>query len=272
MKHKVLIIVSTVIVFLLTSVLATVWLLKIRYIEIGVVAESSYERETYDKVNSLIESKYKDNFFFAVSEDEINSLLIEDPYIKVKSVEKVFPDRIKISVERRKERFAISLNGGYYITDDEYHLLRKEADLEKVGDGIIKISVSNVTVEDESLIIGQKIAYGNDNLVGLTTSIFKGFSDGLNLVESVEVLGRQNWIWFKTKTGVVIEYSFAPSSPNASDEVIKSETQALVENAPNVETFYENLSESQKRSGYLLVGTNAQGKITIDYVAEKASA
>lgn len=272
MKHKILIIVSTVIVFVLTSVLAAIWLLKIRYIEVGVVAESSYEQETHDKVNSLIESKYNGYFFFAVSEEEITSMLTEDPYIKVLSVAKVFPDRIKISVERRKERFAISLNGGYYITDDEYHLLRKETDLEKVGDGVIKISVKDVEVKDESLIIGQKIGYGSDNLVGYTTSIFQGFSDGLNLIESVEVLGRQNWIWFKTKTGVIIEYSFAPSSPNASEEVIKRETTALVNKAPEVEIFYENLSESQKSGGYLLVGTNAKGQITIDYVAEKASA
>ena len=54
MKHKGIILISTVTVFILATVLSLVWLFKIRHVEISVVAEVSQEIETYEKVNAVI--------------------------------------------------------------------------------------------------------------------------------------------------------------------------------------------------------------------------
>ena len=59
MKHKGIILLSTVMVFVLATVVSFVWLFKIRHVEIDVVAEATSEIATYDKVNGLMENNYK---------------------------------------------------------------------------------------------------------------------------------------------------------------------------------------------------------------------
>ncbi len=269
MKHKSVILISTVILFVFATVLSFAWLLRIRYVETTAVAELSQEDETYSEVNGLLENLYMGKFYFSVRVDDIIEKLKENPYLNVKSVKKVFPDRIKVEIERRKERFAIIKDGEFYITDSEYYLLRKETDENKLNEGIIKITLINVDLKTESLVLGNKIGYANDNLVGCMTSIFNGFEDGLNLVDGVEVLGVQNWIRFSTKTGVCIEFSFAPSSPSLSAEQIKAENDLLVAKAGEVEEYYNGLTEYNQNVGYILVYTKATGEIKIEHVVEK---
>ena len=59
MKHKGIILISTILVFVLATILSFVWLLQIRHVEIYVVAEATEEIETYQKVNSVIEANYR---------------------------------------------------------------------------------------------------------------------------------------------------------------------------------------------------------------------
>lgn len=268
MKNKGIILLSTVMVFVLATAVSFVWLFKIRHVEIDVVAEATEEIATYDKVNGLIESTYKGKSFFKVKEDEVAEALSKDPYLSVNRVKKVFPDRIKIEVARRKERFAILYNGEYYVTDSEYYLLKKVSDGSQLGKGIIKITLTNVTINAETLVLGQKIGAENDVLVGRMTAVFAGFTDGLNLVQGVTVMGDQNWIRFNTKTGAVIEFSFVPSDPKLTDEGKEAQAKAIVAKAAEVEKAYHLLSEGQKRNGYLLVYTKASKEIAIEHVYE----
>ena len=268
MKHKGIILLSTVLVFVLATIVSVVWLFKIRHVEIEVVAETTQEIITYDKVNDLVEDTYKGKSYFRVKASQVETTLCQDPYIKVKSVKKVFPDRLKIQVEKRKERFAILYQQEYFVTDSEYHLLRKVSDGSQLEDDIIKITLTNINIDAETLVLGQKIGAENDVLVGRMTAIFAKFSDGLNLVKNVTVMGDQNWIRFNTKTGVVIEFSFAPSDPKASEEVKNAEAEKLVDEANEVEKAYHSLSEDKKRIGYLLVSTKADGKIAIEHTTE----
>ncbi|MBR2336843.1 MAG: FtsQ-type POTRA domain-containing protein [Clostridia bacterium] len=270
MKHKGIILISTVTVFILATVLSLVWLFKIRHVEISVVAEVSQEIETYEKVNAVIEANYKGKSFFSVSEDDVKAKLCQDPYLNVKSVKKVFPDRLQIEVSKRKERFAFSYNSEYYVTDSEYYLLKKVTSEDQLGEGIIKIFLEQITIDVETLVLGQKIGAENGALVGYMTEIFSRFSDGLNLIEGVTVMGAKNWIRFNTKTGVVIEFSFSPSNPTVSEGEQSAEATALVGKASEVESAYHGLSEYQKRNGYLLVYTKANGEIAIEHVTEHA--
>ena len=270
MKHKGIIILSTVMVFVLTTILSFVWLLKIRHVEISVVAEATEEIATYQDVSEVIDANYKGKSYFSVKEDEIFNKLSENPYLNVKSVTKVFPDRIKIEVAKRKERFAILYNGEYYVTDSEYYLLKKVSKESQLDEGIIQITLKEISLNVETLKLGQKIGAENDVLVGYMTAIFAGFTDGLNLVEDVTVMGKKNWIRFNTKTGVVIEFSFTPSTATALGEIDTSEALALVAKAGEVEEKYNALSEAQKRTGYLLVYTKASKEIAIEHVSEHA--
>lgn len=270
MKHKGIILLSTVLVFVLATVLSFVWLFKIRHVEIKVVAESSEEIVTYDKVNDLIESTYKGKSYFAVKEQDVIATLTRDPYVSVKSVKKVFPDRLRIEIAKRKERFAILYDSVYYVTDSEYYLLKKVTDESQLDESIIKITLTQINLDVSTLVLGQKIGAENAVLVGYMTSIFAGFNDGLNLIEDVTVMGVQNWIRFNTKTGVCIEFSFASSTPSPNGEINVAEANAIAGKAGEVEKFYEGLTEYQKRTGYLLVYTKANREIVIEHVTDHA--
>ena len=118
--------------------------------------------------------------------------------------------------------------------------------------------------------IAEKMGYANDKLVGSMTAIFNEFTDGLNLIESVTIRGKQNWIDFYTKTGVCIEFSFRPSSPSLSDVEKNAEMQEIVKSASVAEQTYLSLSESEKRLGYVLVYMKANGEICVEHAEKKA--
>lgn len=265
MRYKGLIITSTVLVFLMASVLAFVWLFKVRYVEVDVFAEVSETEETYEYVNGLLEDRYFGKSFFSFNEKDVKNTLIENPYIKIKRIKKVFPDRIQVSVEKRVERFALYYNSVYYITDSDYFILRKVTDKNLVKEGIIEMKLDGIDLDESSLAVGSALGYHNADIVGYMTAVFSDFSDGLNLVNNVTLMGRQNWIRFYTKTGVCIEFSFAKSNPTISDEQRKTEAEAIIKKVAKVEEFYVNLNEKEKSEGFILVYTKSSGEITIEH-------
>ena len=266
MKHKGLIILSTVLVFILALTLAFVWLFRVRYVEIDVLSASEEETLAYDEINSIVERECKGKSYFSIDVNRLIAKLTSDPYVSVKSVEKVFPDKIKVKVAKRRERFAFLCGDEYFITDSEYHLLKKSNDLSQIGDTIIKIELNGVEMSVESLALGSKIGYENDNLVGAMTQIFNGFTDGLNMISKVTVMGTQNWIRFNSKTGVCIEFRFTTASGVGMST--PEEMQSIIETVSEVEEKYFSLTESQQRVGNLLVLTKATGEISIEYSSE----
>lgn len=93
MKRKALIIVSTIAVFVLTVIVACVWLFRARYID--TVAASSGE-EFYSAVDAKLNSAFKNKPFTTLKEGDVAKLFADDPYVKVIGVKKVFPDRLRV--------------------------------------------------------------------------------------------------------------------------------------------------------------------------------
>ena len=269
MKHKLLIVISTALVFALTVVLALVWLLKIRYVEVNVVAQTGYEQALYEEIESVLNKEYVGKSYFFVSEKDIDDKITANPYVKVKEIKKVFPDKIIVEVERRKEQFAIVYNQEFFITDDEYFLLKKTADKSEIKDGIVEITLLDIQLDVSTLVEGKAVGYENNVLVGSTTEIFSNLKDGFNLVDRIEIIGSRNWVRFYTKTGVCIEFSFAPVG---GGEIVEKEfAKTIVAKTEEVENFYNRLNESQKSVGYVIVLTKDSGEISISYETEKAN-
>lgn len=268
MKHKLLIVISTALVCVLTVILALVWLLKIRYVEISVITETGFEQSLYEEIEGVMQGEFVGKSYLFVSEKDVEEKITANPYVKVKEIKKVFPDRLIVNVERRKEQFAIVYNEEYFVTDAEYCLLKKTADENEVGEEVVKINLIDVSIDVNNLVEGKTIGYENNVLVGSTTEIFGKLKDGFNLVQKIEILGSRNWIRFYTKTGVCIEFSFSPIG--GEDVVDKAFAQTIVAKTLEVETFYNQLSESQKSNGYVIVLTKDSGEISISYETEKA--
>lgn len=270
MKYKSLILVSTVIVFILATILSFVWLFQVRYIDVDVVADDVQKQEMYDEINDVLTNSYRGKSFFSFTQEEIEKKLVQNPYVSIKTVRKVFPDRIQVVVAKRREIFAFDYNSTFYVTDSEYHLLRKETDENLLAENVMKITLTEIELDESTLILGEKMGYANDKLVGSMTAIFNEFTDGLNLVKSITIRGKQNWIDFYTKTGVCIEFSFRPSSPSLSDGEKKAEMQEIINSASEAEQTYLLLSESEKRLGYVLVYMKANGEVCVEHAEKKA--
>ena len=275
MKHKFIIVLSTVIVFFLTVMLSLVWLLKIRYVEVNVVAETNFEQELYAEIEGIMQKDFVGRSYLFVSEDEIENKITQNPYVKVKEIKKVFPDKLIVSVERRQEQFAIVYNDEesgllkYFITDEEYFLLKKTDDVNAISQSVVKINLSGIKLDQTSLVEGKTVGYENDILVGSATEIFDNFTNGFNLVKQIEIIGERNWIRFYTKTGVCIEFSF---SPVGGEDAIDTEfAKKIVAKTNEVESFYSSLTENQKSKGYVIVLTKDSGEISISYDTEKAN-
>ena len=64
------------------------------------------------------------NIFFEVKSSQSRKQLLDSPYIKSASIQRVLPSTIKISVEERMEYAAIEYSGSYAVIDKEGMVLR----------------------------------------------------------------------------------------------------------------------------------------------------
>ena len=152
MKRKALIIVSTIAVFVLTVIVACVWLFRARYID--TVATSSGE-EFYSAVDAKLNSAFKNKPFTTLKEGDVAKLFADDPYVKVIGVKKVLPDRLSVEVEKRKEKYLVICGEKQFVADDEFILLKADEPVEN-ADELISITVTAGDVDEEKLNKGER--------------------------------------------------------------------------------------------------------------------
>ena len=75
MKHRLIIITSTVVALALALTLAFFWLCKTRYINLSTDNAESVDDEIYSRVEKTLEKKYGGKYFFSVKADEVKAEL-----------------------------------------------------------------------------------------------------------------------------------------------------------------------------------------------------
>lgn len=83
---------------------------------------------TEDEIIESANFKYGSSVFFHGKNGYISNIEKSYPYIKVINIETVFPSKFIIHVAEREEIFAVKNGENYYITDDEFKILRIEND------------------------------------------------------------------------------------------------------------------------------------------------
>lgn len=269
MNRKALVLVSTIAVFIMTAVVACVWLFRVRYIDLSAVVPDG-DVETFKTVDEELKSRYSGKLMPSLNINEVADSISENPYVKVISVKKVFPDRLEVSIMRRVEKYIIEGKEFDYITDDDYILLKKIKKTDERDDKLIKIEVSEKDISETDMEEGKIVTGSVGGLFNSAVEIFNAFEDKFDLIESVKISGDFHYVRFKTKTGVVFDFSFLPiigtTAPSSEDyEHIKP---IITSKAKDVQEYYSTLSEGEKRNGVIYVNIKIGGEVAIEWNAE----
>nr|MBO4518278.1 hypothetical protein [Clostridia bacterium] len=137
-----------------------------------------------------------------LDKDDVYKVCDKYPYYQITSVEKSFPNVLKVRVVKRVEAFKIVSGGSVFVIDSEGVILNDTGETEYPGN-VIPIELK--TVDIERAVVGEKIKTTDDALL---CAIIKSAGDlGLSdLVESVEIDDkdtRRNAV-ITTNTGVSV--------------------------------------------------------------------
>lgn len=277
MKHRLIIITSTVVALALALTLAFFWLCKTRYINLSTDNAESVDDEIYSRVEKTLEKKYGGKYFFSVKADEVKAELEKDPYVSSVKVETVFPDKLNVTFTERKERFAVAVRGErdeYLITDGAFVLLRVTTDKSLLHENLVEVNVKNQSIDTGSLPLGKRISFDKQDVFGAMTDVFLQFDDRLNFIdkiiiygsENIDVTAQKNAVDFETVTGVTINVSFACGTSVDPTEREQAETvKKIIAKAKEIQESYDKLDELSMSEGYVRVYENSDGEIKIKY-------
>ncbi len=245
MRHRILITVSTVVVFLLAAFVSFVWLTRVRYVYVKV-ANDGAENGIYEYAKKTLDENFEGKSFVFVDKNEIETVLRKNPYVEIVSLKKVFPDKIEVELSERKECFSVYDGDKYYFLDNKYHLLRIGA--ERGGETVTEISLTEVDLDMSSAALGQTVGNKGQNLFTYMTSIYDGLTYAPTIINGIEIDGRRERIYFYTRTGVTMSFRFW--TYNSADRIATA--RIICDSVKEVEEKYNSCSEYQKKNGFIL--------------------
>lgn len=126
MKHKRLIIATTILVFTMVCALSLKELFKVQDITVEYLVSST---EASEDVLVLLD-KYKGKSIFSIDEQKIIDEITANRYLKVNSVEKKYPNELVINLSERIEKYYyISEDSKVYFFDEEFFVVRSSDNL-----------------------------------------------------------------------------------------------------------------------------------------------
>ena len=185
MKAKKVVVISIAIAFLLIAILSCFALFSVSKVEIAFATGKNTDAHKIQE--ELDEYKGKNLLFLDV--EDVEKTLKQNPYLEVVSVEKDYPNVIKVSIKERREVYYLKHDGMAYILDGEGYVLKSvvpellEGEREKIELCFeTELGYNNVQVQD--LTIGRKIKTDNDAL------LFTAFdmANNVNLTDCIKAI------------------------------------------------------------------------------------
>ena len=128
MKYKKLLIFITSLIFVTTLIFSSVFLFKIAEIDLTVNSVVGSSENVNGIVSNCLETYKGKNLIFASTDKIEGELEKASGYVKVKSVNKVFPNKLSVEVEERVEVYAIKYQEEFWILDEDFKTLVKKED------------------------------------------------------------------------------------------------------------------------------------------------
>lgn len=117
---------------------------------------------------------------FGVDTEKIMESLKADPYIKPVSVTIIYPDRLSITIEERKEAAYIKKDAALLIIDDECWLLRIAA-----GESAPYTQVFGITLDEMN--VGERLGAVDPFQLDVLSNVMKQAADSEALLSGIDV-------------------------------------------------------------------------------------
>ncbi|MBQ9081352.1 MAG: hypothetical protein IJY26_01795 [Clostridia bacterium] len=251
-KRKLVVIIS-VILFLAVLLLGANTVFSVSQIEIAYVVSSEQAKNDSFALQSELEEAYVGNNIFFIKQEDVTSRFAPYSYLQVKSFEKSYPNKLKLTVEEKMETFALSAVEGekivYYMTDLQGRILRKK-----------DANVNNVDGRENFLIEGLRYS-GN------------GFSGDGNFSTVMSACAKMEELTGGIRTCLTQMTVFVPTSNPADSELIVKTREGVtihivnpsvltVEKTEAVMEYYFSLSTADKLYGDIYV-LDSNGSVVV---------
>ncbi len=183
MRSKNIIVTTIAIAFVLITIIACLAMFSIRKAEVNFAVDKDTDSEQIQEV--VDEFLGKNLIFF--NTNEVVLALKDFNYVEVVSVEKQFPNVLKISIKERREVYYFEHDGQTYITNEDGFVLNVYSDSTSVDkDKMIKLDLVNVNVTD--LTLGKNMATDCPTLMQTVFDMAKS----VNLTDCIKSMSVEN--------------------------------------------------------------------------------
>ncbi len=160
MRTKKLLVILIAVAFFCCAVFSCFFLFSVN--KVSIEFEASKEADTFSIQNKLEDNFIGENLLF-LDLSSANKLLADEPYFKVVSTKKQYPNVIKIKIEQRKEVFYFEQGENVYLLDETGFVLKSEPKSSFDGYGkrsLIALSFNNVEINP--ITIGSVLSTDDD--------------------------------------------------------------------------------------------------------------
>ena len=169
-------------------------LFKVVDVSLNATVVYGSNEQILDKTEAVLTNYNGKNLVF-INEDTLKSEIEStSPYVKVDKIEKIFPNKIKVSVVERKEFYSVAVDGYYYILDDEFYCVsKKQEDVSNVPNA--RNVTLNVNVADYSvsaLQVGKKFELNDATTQSLLSTLTTKLVGKSNEISFVTVKVKEN--------------------------------------------------------------------------------
>ena len=151
--NKRLIVLISLFAFIVLIIVLSSTVFSLSTVQVNFLSTTNYLENESDIISSA-NFAYGESIFFIDREAYTNELEQNNPYIKVVSIEIVFPNRLIIHAVERNEMYAFKLSDNTYaITDDELKVLSIKPVFVNTTENAILVT-SNISIPANSVLEG----------------------------------------------------------------------------------------------------------------------
>lgn len=205
MKKKWIIALSTIFAVIVLVVILSFTLFSLRTIELDFRTNKTYITETDQEIIESGEIKMGGSVFFRSKNKYIEKIESKNPYIKVVNIETVFPSKFVIHVAERQEIFAVEHNDQFYITDDEFKVLRITDSYASTQDNAMLLE--GLQVADENYAVGQFMdVSGYQPIYDALFENNRSLNEQITLIESINLTEIYDDVLNENQSAIELEF------------------------------------------------------------------